>query len=762
MDSLSRLEWPALFQALLNRCETPYGVRSWQATPFLDAPHEQLYAIATLQAHLLRVGDPLLSGPIPDVADALSLVDKGGVLTGEALGRLLSTLTHGQSLLFHLTQPGPDVGLLATHLAQHITEDGGLLESASPVLAKLRHQERSLRTDIQRRLDSLIGQLATALQSANYTQRDGRFVLPVRAEKRAQVRGVVHGASGTGGTLFIEPESLLPLNNKLRTLEADIDVEVQRLLSLLSAWVQSHQEAITEFLEAVAQADRLLAGARLSRALGATVPTVADTSMIALKQARHPLLVLQGVDVIANDVTLGGDDIKTLLITGPNTGGKTVLLKTLGLCALMLRAGLPLPVDEGSTLSLFDPVCVDIGDEQSLVESLSTFSARLTHVKGFLAQDLSRALVLIDEIGAGTDPAEGAALAQALLEAFYEAGALTVVTTHLGELKLVAHGHPGFQNASVLFNPDTLGPTYQLLQGVPGASHALHIAQRLGLPDAVLTRARHVMSAPARDTAALLEELEHRQRTLDAKLKETEAFRLAAEEAHAQVDELRNDLLQQRRRIAQELKFQLKGQLRELQSRIKVLRERVEKEETRTDKLRQVEKHLEQRIDQVFEPHEVMPATPPPPGLKPGDVVFSRRMNLTGTVISVSAKDAVLEAGVMKMTLPLTDLEKTRGRKPPKVKEMPAAAFVPEVKSAHRECDVRGQRVETALEEVALFLDTATLAGLEQVDIIHGLGTGALKEAVRSLLKEHPQVKGFHPAPAVEGGDGKTVVLFKS
>jgi DNA mismatch repair protein MutS2 len=466
------------------------------------------------------------------------------------------------------------------------------------------------------------------------------------------------------------------------------------------------------------------------------------------------------------------------VITGPNTGGKTVLLKTIGLFALMLRAGLHLPVAEHSSMSHFDCVLADIGDQQSIAQSLSTFSAHMERLKTFLADetDLSRGLVLIDEIVAGTDPAEGAALAKAILDELYRKGAITVVTTHLGELKLDAHQHEGFMNASVEFDPETLSPTYRLMLGVPGASNAIIIAQKLGLKESVIQRARAAMSAPMRESAELLQEFELNNRRLEEELQSARSFRLEAQEAYEKVEFERQKLETEKRQALKQFQSSLKGRIHELEEQIKIIRKELQQNETPdVEHLARRIKHTGNRADQVFsETREGIGVSNQLTiaDLKVGDTVFSRDLELTGeiTALDPQSDTVTLQAGILRITAPVSDLQKPytakqRSKQPPKPKALDRARKVSEGESVLDEpldpslsCDVRGQRADDALRSVEKFLDDAVMSGYQAVAIIHGMGTGALKKEIRGYLSGSAYVKRFYPAQATQGGDGKTII----
>ena len=449
LDSFELLEWPVLFEYLLSECLTPYGVQAWQTAPFLEHPEamqrhqEEVDGLKTL---LIRYGDVTSETALPDIRPIIRRLEKEGYLNLNELRHLMRVLSLGGRLLRHFTRAlksEPQLDLLnellddsvipdevLAHLSDYIDADGSIKDSASPVLLSLRHKLRHQRQALTQKIQHYLHDpdYSSALQSTTVTEREGRTVLPVKVEYKSKLPGVIHGASSTGSTIYVEPHALVEINNAMQGVQADLQKEIERILKELSIYLHPHWESLQALTDALGRLDRRLAAARFSRVLNANpVEIIQDTQAIAVRQARHPLLVLNNkkrnppIQVVANDITIG-DGVRTLVVTGPNTGGKTVLLKTIGLFACMLRAGLHLPVAEDSKMSCFDPILVDIGDQQSITQSLSTFSAHMERLKHFLADetDLSRGLVLIDEIAAGTDPAEGAALAKAVLDELYQ------------------------------------------------------------------------------------------------------------------------------------------------------------------------------------------------------------------------------------------------------------------------------------------------------------------------------------------------------
>jgi DNA mismatch repair protein MutS2 len=740
---------------------------------------------------------------LPDIYPVIRRLEKEGLLNLQELRQTMRVLDLGGRLIRHFSRAlrsEPHLDLLTplldevaipdavlAHLANYIEADGTIKDSASPVLfglrQKLRHQRHALQQKIQNFLHN--PDYAQALQSPTVTEREGRSVFPVKVEYKSKLPGVIHGASSTGSTIYVEPQALVEINNAMQGLHADLQKEIERILKELSLFLHPHWEALQAMIDALGRLDRRLAAARFSRVLNAfPVEIVTDMQAVDLRQARHPLLVLNNRKrpipdpVVANDIRIGLEGIRTLVVTGPNTGGKTVLLKTIGLFACMLRAGLHLPVAEQSRMSCFSPVLVDIGDQQSIAQSLSTFSAHMERLKLFLADetDLTHGLVLIDEIAAGTDPAEGAALAKAILDELYQKGAITVVTTHLGELKIDAHQHAGFINASVEFDAETLSPTYRLMIGVPGASNAITIAQKLGLKQVVIDKAKASLSAPVREAADLLQELETKNRQLADELQSARSYRLEAQEAYEKVEFERQRLETEKRQALKQFQISLKSRIHDLESQVKQMRKELQQGEVKNlERLSGKLKKVGNKADQVFvETREGLGESSrlTLADVKVGDTVFSRQLDISGEVVSIDAgsKEVILQAGILRVTVPISDLQKPYVRKQktnhaPKTKSLERSRRESEGPSVLDEpldpslsCDVRGQRTEDAMLAVEKFLDEALVAGYRAVAIIHGMGTGILKKEIRHYLANSGYVRRFYPAQATQGGDGKTIV----
>lgn len=720
-----------------------------------------------------RVGSTLAPQDLLDVAwtmDAASRLRKFVCGLGEGF----------ETLGGHASQIAPQPGLVR-EITRCLDDQGDVVDHASPVLARVRADIRATGSRIRDKLDALIRspEASRYLQDPVVTLRGGRFVVPVKQEHRAAVPGIVHDQSASGLTLFVEPMPVVELNNELASLEAKEREEIERILRQLSGLVRVAHPEIQRTVEALGALDFAFAKGRLSLDMDAVEPELDTSGYLEIRRGRHPLL---SGHVVPIDVELGGR-FRTLVVTGPNTGGKTVSLKTIGLFALMTLAGLHLPAARGTRFAVFKQVFADIGDEQSIEQSLSTFSSHMTHIVKILEEAGPESLVLLDELGAGTDPAEGASLGIAILEHLHSRGARTVATTHYSELKAFAYEREGVENASCEFDVATLRPTYRLIVGVPGGSCAFEVAARLGLPREVveLARARlgedrvrveHMIAEMERSRRELEEDRERargarqmmeklvRERDEEARrLRETrsEMLRKARDEAARVVSRARQDVA----RIIEELKEAAldRGGVDDAARRAREALKRVA-EETLGAEAGQPES--------APAPLPPRTRTPGPGEISVGASVYVPKLGGSGRVLSVprDGEDVEVQIGAMRLFVCPKDLAIVE-EEPGEAAGQPAGgvfiAPVTREKAAtiSSELDLRGLTVEEALAEVDKYLDDACLAGLPRARIIHGKGTGALRQAVRDFIRTHPHVKGFEPGGPAEGGDGVTVVAIR-
>ena len=667
---------------------------------------------------------------------------------------------------------------ITSTLARSFDPAGELLDTASPRLGGLRAAVRVAFDRLRRRLDALVGsELGNALQEPIVTLRNGRYVVPVKAEARSRVKGIVHDASGSGQTLFVEPLVVVELGNAWREAQVAEQEEVDRILDELSALVAANGAALRETLGALASFDFWSAKAQLAAEMDGTRAETAERPEVTLLSARHPGLSGRVVPI---DIRLG-DGYTALVVTGPNTGGKTVTLRTLGLLALMHQAGLHVPAAPGSRVPIFRDVFADIGDEQSIAQSLSTFSGHMRSIIRIVDAAGPGALVLLDELGAGTDPTEGSALAQALLDHFIRAGALIAATTHYAELKAYAHTTPGAMNASVEFDLESLSPTYRLRIGLPGGSQAFAIAERLGLPEALVADARSRLTESQRTFEATLARIRESEgeaagaldRAREAELRATEALRVADEErrkARRERDEVGRRSRDEAERIVGDLRVELEAARREL--------------ERGSLTAPAIDGVLERATDRVARmPGESEPeserAAPAPVARawRVGERARSRSGGWEGRVSALdrSGRRATLETGGIRVTVDLKDLELMDGgdgREGSESRDGSAARGeagagtnvgalrLARARTVPMSLDLRGARVDEALGALGTYLEDASLAGLERVTVIHGLGTGALRDAVRSESAAHPLVTSIRAGEKGEGGDGVTIVTL--
>jgi DNA mismatch repair protein MutS2 len=648
-----------------------------------------------------------------------------------------------------------------------LSESGVVHDDASPKLKSIRTSIRQNEARIREKLNNIVrGSQSKHLTDSIITMRNDRFVIPAKAESRNVFGGVVHDQSSSGQTLFIEPQSVLDLNNRLKQLESEEKYEIERILAELSAEIVPHSSEILNNLEILVEFDVLQAKALYARSIDANRPEVHDHNYIQLYGARHPLIPAD--EVVENDIKLG-DNFKTVVVTGPNTGGKTVILKTLGLLQLMGQSGLYLPVEIESTIGVFNHVLSDIGDEQSIEQSLSTFSSHLTNIVAVLELADENSLILFDELGAGTDPQEGAALAIAILDHIGSIGSLAMITSHYPELKLYGYNRPETVNASLEFDIDTLKPTYKFKLGIPGRSNAFEIARRLGLNTDIIDTARELMTSESQNVDEMI-------RDLDAKQKETEKESAELRRKLTDAEKLHRQLKQQFEKYQKE-KEHLKEQAQEEANQI--VADTQKKADRIIDELRQ--KQIEGQTGEVIKEHEFIDAKSQLSGLyqgkeglqknkvlqrekdkkklKVGQTVTVESLGQTGTLVEKEDNEWVVQLGMMKMKLPEEQL--TVSGSADKEPAPSGTSYSGSASSVRPELDLRGERVEAGLSKLSQYLDQALLANYNKVTIIHGHGTGAMRKAVQDALRKHHRVNKFETAPANQGGTGATIVTLK-
>ena len=738
--------------------------------------------ITSEAVEVLREADRIPLGGVFDIRTALRKAALGSMLTPQELLEVAATIRASRLMREFLSDKGESLAILAEwggrlaafpglerEIERCIADNGEVNDSASPKLHSLRSQVKVYQNRVRDKLDSIVRSSDNSkyLQDPIVTVRNDRYVIPVKQEYRSLFPGIVHDQSASGATLFIEPMSVVEINNQLRVIESQEVEEVQRILTELSGRVSDVQQPVTTALEILARLDLAFAKGRYSLALSASEPALNRDGIIELYDARHPLLTGK---VVPTTVFLGRD-YDTLVITGPNTGGKTVTLKTVGLLTLMAQSGLHVPAAPGSQLAVFNQIFCDIGDEQSIEQSLSTFSSHLTQIVRITAAVQGPdCLVLLDELGAGTDPTEGAALAMSILSHLHRLGVRTIATTHYSELKVFAYKTPGLKNASVEFDIATLRPTYHLVIGLPGSSQAFEIASKLGLPDAIVAEARSYISAEEAKVEQILRQIEADSKRAredriasEAERAKGEAFRHQYEAELKKLQQEKTELLRQAKAEAREILLEAR---RDSENLLRRLREAPREELTGivNEARQRISKELE-RLDEVKTKPARTDRPPEPDELKPGRQVRAISLEQVGTVLETGEDSALVQLGIIKVNLPLSDIELLAEPKvkvqPPATRRKSGETGLEAAKNISAELNLRGMTVDEALYELEKYLDQALLAGLEKFRIIHGKGTGALRIGVQQFLKGHPVVRSFSFAEQSEGGLGATVVELK-
>jgi len=778
--TLRRLEYHKVLEQLAAFAGSPLGRERVLAM----APADDLDLILRWQAEtsegreLLRLDPTAELGGWKDIRTQLRRAARGAVLEPEDLIAVADTLTAGRMIKGFFNERGERYPLLADlalslvslpemerKIKKAVLPGGGITDGASPELAQIRRKIVNAQARIKEHLEHVIRSpnYQKYLQDPIVTVRDGRYVVPVKIEYRAQVPGIVHDQSASGATLFIEPMAVVEKNNELRRLAVAEKQEVLKILTELTAGVAENAGAIEISLDALGELDFIMARAEHSRKLDAWAPALEGEAFLDIRRGRHPLL--KG-EVVPVDLRLGGD-FDTLVITGPNTGGKTVTLKTAGLLVLMAQSGLHIPAGEGSRLGVFRRVFADIGDEQSIEQSLSTFSSHMTNIVEIVRRAGRDSLVLLDELGAGTDPAEGAALAQAILERLHAACVKTVATTHYSELKNYAFTRERVENASVEFDAITLRPTYRLLIGKPGRSNAFEIAARLGLPGELVEKARGFLTVEQAQVEELVRNLERTQQEAEV---ERQRAAILAEEAGVlkeKYEKMEVDLAARREsilaRAAEEAAALVRSAGREAEAAVKELREKLAEEAARAREgaireAREKLQKLQHRVSRAVP--EKRPAGDAPEDLRSSEEVFLPKFNQRGYVLTPPGPggEVQVQVGIIKMNVPLKELRRLEKPAPAEGRTGVAGVLLGKAREISPELDLRGQYAEEALLQVEKYLDDACLAGLSRVFLIHGKGTGSLRTAIHKQLKGHRRVKSFRLGEHGEGGFGVTVV----
>jgi DNA mismatch repair protein MutS2 len=790
---LEKLEFNSIRNSLAEECSLP-GARERAAVlaPAGDKRQVETLLRETDEASTLLRLDPLFSlQGAKEIRPALERALRGGLLREQELLDVRDTMKAGRKAraallgenqgrggrenalvsLVALRQIAAGVTplkQLEESVSQAIGDDALLRDTASAELARCRRAEQALSRRIRETLDSILRSPAQQkmLQDLLFTTRGDRWVLPVKAEYGSAFSGIVHDQSSSGATLYMEPTPVVRLANELRETELQEKKEAERILTRLSAAVAEAGETLTASYEALLRLDFILAKARYGRKINGSAPALLETPDISLVKARHPLLA-RPVPLTAD---IGGAR-RFLIVTGPNTGGKTVALKTIGLMAVMTQCGLFIPAEPESRLGVFRHILIDIGDEQSMEQSLSTFSGHMANIIEILRLADDASLALFDEIGAGTDPAEGVALASAIIEELLRRNSRGAATTHYGALKEFAYNNPAAENASVEFNAETLEPTYRLLIGIPGHSNAFNIARRLGLPEGILTEAHSHLSRRQRQEADLLTDLEETRRRLEAAEERVAGEERAAAARTARLTEeaeaaaaRREETVRKAREQAAEIIRAARQEAEEAVKEIKASRkkERAAQEEAVARSRAKLKRYAQTLAEGAADSKE----GPRPEQIRPGLAVYLPNLRQRGQIIGwASEGEALIQAGVMKLAVPLREIRLTDETRSPehlqKTIRGSMGAGLAKAVTLRSEIDLRGKMAEEALELLDKYLDDAVLTGIHQVGVIHGKGTGALRGAVHTFLRRHPHAGAFRLGEFGEGDTGVTIVELK-
>lgn len=751
-----------------------------EVRPVSDINEAERLLAETTDAHSLigRFGAPAF-GSLTDPTNALRRAQAGAVLTTIELLRIASLLHTIRTVSdwrdrassaptaldsrFNALSPNK---YLEEKITSAILSEEEIADNASPTLSAIRKKIAAASAKIRERLDRIVRSPETRkyLQDGIVTMRAGRYVIPVKAEFRSAIQGLVHDTSASGSTVFIEPMSVVEANNDIRILHSKEQAEIERILAEFSAEAGAYADPVCDSFVLLCELNVIFAKAELAWTMKATIPVLNDSGRISLHSARHPLIPAD--KVVATDIDLGGE-FDTLVITGPNTGGKTVSLKTIGLLTAMAMSGMMIPAADGSILSVFDRILVDIGDEQSIEQSLSTFSAHITNIRSILSEADGRSLVLIDELGAGTDPVEGAALATAILEQLRSQGARIASTTHYAELKSFALDTPGVENGCCEFDVATLKPTYRLLIGMPGSSNAFAISERLGISPDVVGRARELVSAENSKFESVVRKLEANRTKLEKELAEANEIRLAAQaeleaakKKAAEAEEAARRETEAARAQAENIIAKARAQVYGVLDEIEEIRKKKEITDEQRAKLRADIRNMENAADPVERRADDEYVLPRP--LVKGDRVLIFDIDKEGDVLEVRGDKVLVQSGIIKTRV---DIKNLRLLKQEKVK-VPQRSATRTVRrdtrsTACTEVDVRGQTAIDAILEVDRAIDGAVLQGLHILTIIHGKGTGVLRREIQKHLRTHPNVRTFRLGTYGEGDAGVTIAELK-
>jgi DNA mismatch repair protein MutS2 len=717
-----------------------------------------LGGISDIRASIKRsvIGGSLGTDECLDVANTIY----GGRQVKDFVGKLEETYPILEELVEQITPLRELEQLIKSCIDDH----GYVMDSASQKLRSIRSSIRTYESRVRDRLENYTRTNSNMLSDAIITIRNDRYVLPVKQEYRGAIGGIVHDQSSSGQTLFMEPKAIVDLNNQLQEASVKEKQEIERILQEITEQIALEEAPLLINIEVLSDIDVMFARAKLGKQMKASMPKMNDNGIIKMQQARHPLIPKE--EVVPNDVEIG-ESYTSIVITGPNTGGKTVTLKMIGLCTLMAQSGLQIPALDGCELAVFQHVFADIGDEQSIEQNLSTFSSHMTNIVDILKKVDDKTLVLFDELGAGTDPQEGAALAMSILDDVISRGARVIATTHYPELKAYGYNRENVVNASVEFNVQTLRPTYRLLIGVPGRSNAFEISKRLGLDNHVIDQAKGLIGVDTKSVENMIASLEDSQLSAEKEYEEAHRTLIASEELHQDIRNAWNQFEQKREALYKKAEEKAERALAKAREEAELIVDEIRKMKTET-KLKEHEwieakKMLEEAQPKLRQKQkEQQPSAPAQSKkeIKAGDEVKLLKLNQKGTIVEkVSDKEFLVQVGIMKVKMKRDDLQPLGKQK--QTYEKPLTTIRGSNYHVSTELDLRGERFEDALLKLEKYIDDSLLAGYGKVSIIHGKGTGALRNGVKEFVKKHPRIAGQRSGEAGEGGSGVTVIELR-
>ena len=797
----SDLEYDRVLAALADRCVSEMGKALARELPFADTRDAvRRYAGEGREAsELLDGGEPMPVLALSDVSQALGRIGASGVLASHEIREVGKSLAAARTLrrflgarrsrlpaLHDACTTDASLDTLADELASAFDPDGTLSDRASPRLKELRGEYHTARQRMLARLEDLMNKYEAILQDRFVTEREGRYVVPVRSDAHERFPGIVHATSASGATLFVEPRAVIPMGNRLKVLEAEVQREELAIYAALSSRIHEGLASVLAAVDALARADVRAATARLAADLGLSYPKITDEPRLALKEARHPLLLLDTIDdtgrpnarrtadldaVIPSNLAIGGRH--AMVVSGPNAGGKTVALKTMGLVALLVRAGLPVPCADTSVVGVFDVVLTDVGDDQNLTKNLSTFSAHVRNLVRILDDTQPGALVLLDELAGGTDPREGEALAAGMLDSLTARGGAVVVTTHYEGLKALALADDRFENASMGFDLPTMSPTFRLAEGIPGSSSALAVARRFGMPGTVIERAERFLSREDVQFETVVKKLNDERAGLELARADAERRGQEAEDVRRALAEELRAMKEREQRVVSKEAEALLGAVRRAREELREAQAKLRSKKLETNAVKEAQLIVDRVAAQVavgglLEPKSLAPIAPPvvadAPPVKKGGRVWVARLRAEADVLEVLPDQTIrVQAGPLKLVVDPSEVRLVTPEPAAKPRTAavkgsdPPGLDVP-VQTADGTCDLRGLRADDAISMAVSFLDRAINDNRRVCFLLHGHGTGALKEAVRKELKDSPYVRYFRPGTNNEGGDGVTVV----